>query len=633
MKNMMKILSVILTLILALALFTACGEKPSEGKNDKAGTIEAAETAEDGLPILHVTEIKNIAEYKLIRSESASGTIVDAFSAFRTALSNFCGEQIKPSTDFDSPSKYEILIGTTRRGESQKATEGLEEKEYLIKMDGNKIVIAGGSDAAVVSAIQEFTDYFLTDGKVLVPTGAGLLYSPNYSFDKISIDGRDISEFKIYAVQKECSARLSANIDTVYSGQLLETVDEMKDGEGPYIILDASSLDYTSYKAEVKDGNLYVSGSFKSCIEFLDHYVKKGEKNVNIIGTIEGELDAPVLYDKAQLMSVLQSTYDSEPTIIGQQINKRELPSATISRFYKATGKKPSILGLDLACYGMELPTCPPEEISQVFCELVEYAEGGGIITISSHFANPTGNWGDQAMVRGQLGGKEAWDELLTEGSALNTAFDEEVILDGEFLKAFNDLGLSIIWRPLHEINSSWFWYSIAESGKALDAEYGVRLWRYIFDIYAEMGLDQLIWEYSPNNDNSWISVEYCYPGDEYCDIVGLDWYTDGGYEIDGKGKSYSKLMNYEKVTNICEFGIGGDLETGDKKTQHLSFSGEDFASLVKTILGDGYKIGYVLTWTAADSVEWWGKGTEMMESGYFLSQSDMLPMFDAAKD
>ncbi|MBQ8208715.1 MAG: hypothetical protein IJZ89_08285 [Clostridia bacterium] len=629
MKNTVRILSVILTLILAMALFTACGEEPDGGK---VSTIEGAEIAEDGLPILHVTEIKNIADYKLIRSENASQAVIDAFSALRTALSDFCGSQIKPGTDFDTAAQYEILVGETNRTESKNANSDLTEKEYLIKMEGDKIVIAGGSDDSLISAINEFTEYFLTDGKVLVPTGAGLLYSPNYEFDKISIDGKDISEFKIYAVQPNCSARLSENIDLIYSGQKVEIAEELKEGEGPYIVLDAVSLDYTSYKAEVKDGNLYVSGSFKSCIEFLDYYVKKGDKDVNITGTIEGKLDAPVLYDKAQLMSVLQTVYNGENVILGEQINHKEMPAETLSKFSKATGANPSILGLDLACYGMELPTATPEEISEIFCELVEYAEGGGIITISSHFANPTGNWGDQAMVRGQLGGKEAWDQLLTEGSELNTIFTEEVVLDGEFLKAFNDLGLSIIWRPFHEINSGWFWYSIAESGKTLDAEYAVRLWTYVYDIYAEIGLDQLVWEYSPNNDNSWISVEYCYPGDEYCDIVGLDWYTDGGYEIDGKGKSYSKLMNYEKITNICEFGIGGPLEKNNRTEQELTFSCMDFTSLVQTIMNDGYKIGYVLTWTSRDSVDWWGEGEKMMQTGVFLSQRDMLSLFDAER-
>ncbi|MBR6647475.1 MAG: hypothetical protein IKL09_08170, partial [Clostridia bacterium] len=123
------------------------------------------------------------------------------------------------------------------------------------------------------------------------------------------------------------------------------------------------------------------------------------------------------------------------------------------------------------------------------------------------------------------------------------------------------------------------------------------------------------------------------YPGDEYCDIVGLDWYTSGGYEIDGNGRSYSKLMDHEKITNICEFGINEILESGDRATQYLYFSGEDFTALVKNILNDGYKIGYILTWTANDSVKWWGKGVEMMSSGYFLSQSDMLPLFNAVRN
>ncbi|MBR6603836.1 MAG: hypothetical protein IKK94_07460, partial [Clostridia bacterium] len=515
MKKTTKYLFVIITFLFALAFFNSCEEKVDEVDKGKLSTIMTAETAEDGLPILHVNEIKNISEYTLVRADSASRTVIDAFSLLRTTISEVCGVQLKPITDYNSASQYEIIIGDTKRTESKEATKGLSEKEYLIKMVDKKIIITGGSDSAIIEAINEFIEFFLIDGKVLVPSGEGLFYSPYYTFDQIYIDGKDISEFKIYSVNMDCAERLRDNIAFIYSGQTVETVADMNEKNGPYIILDASSMDYTAYKAEVKDENLYVSGSYKSCMEFFDYYVKKGDRNVNISESFEGNIDAPVLYDKEQLMSVLDKIYNSNTTIIGQQMSPDAPPSVTLELFESATGKIPSIIGLDLACYGMKLPTATAEDKSQIFCELVEYAEGGGIITVSSHFSNPTGNWGDSAPVRGQLGGREAWDELLTVGSELNTIFTEEVILDGEFLKEFNDLGLSVIWRPLHEINSNWFWYSIAESGKTLEAEYGISLWRYIYDIYAEMGLDQLIWEYSPNYDNGWIDVDYCYPGDE----------------------------------------------------------------------------------------------------------------------
>ena len=290
-KKTTKYLFVIITFLFALAFFNSCEEKVDEVDKGKLSTIMTAETAEDGLPILHVNEIKNISEYTLVRADSASRTVIDAFSLLRTTISEVCGVQLKPITDYNSASQYEIIIGDTKRTESKEATKGLSEKEYLIKMVDKKIIITGGSDSAIIEAINEFIEFFLIDGKVLVPSGEGLFYSPYYTFDQIYIDGKDISEFKIYSVNMDCAERLRDNIAFIYSGQTVETVADMNEKNGPYIILDASSMDYTAYKAEVKDGNLYVSGSYKSCMEFFDYYVKKGDRNVNISESFEGNID------------------------------------------------------------------------------------------------------------------------------------------------------------------------------------------------------------------------------------------------------------------------------------------------------------------------------------------------------
>ena len=42
----------------------------------------------------------------------------------------------------------------------------------------------------------------------------------------------------------------------------------------------------------------------------------------------------------------------------------------------------------------------------------------------------------------------------------------------------------------------------------------------------------------------------YCYPGDEYCDMVGIDWYTNGDFEI-VDNDFYYRLMETGKVTNL----------------------------------------------------------------------------------
>ncbi len=636
MKNITKILIVLSVAVFSIFVLASCDNNKEQ--NDKKTFVDSSaidisnpNLADDGLPVFNVYAIDNIAEYTLVRSEFASDEVKDAFSELRSLISDVCGEQIQPVTDYNKAKQYEILIGDTSRPESKNIV--LEEKQYVIKMVGDKIVIKGGSDAALAKAIEQFKFYFVGTDTVYVPEKGGVYYSQDYMYDSIKIDGKDISEFKIYAVKKKCADGLRENIDMKYSGQKVEVVTEMTENNGPYIILDASSTDYTSYKAEVVDGNLKVTGSFRSCMDFLDHFADKKGKAIDIKENIEGDIASLVLFTKKQLMEVMKTVYDSENIIIGQQVNLGdERPSDTIKMFETATGEAPGIIAYDLACYGLQLPTAAPEDISQTLCELIEFAEKGGIVSLASHFANPTGNWGDQAMVRGQLGGEKAWEELLTPGTELYNTLMEEIVIDGEFLKTLSDIGLPIIWRPFHEMNSGWFWYGIAESGKTIDAEYFVRLWKMLYEKYEEMGIDNLIWNYSPNNDSGWIDVMYCYPGDEYVDMVGLDWYTSGGYEIANSSNSYAKLMATDMITNINEFGISSPLEAPTRLEQPQTFNAMDFASLIEQVTDDGHKICYILTWTAADSIGWWGKGDEMMSTGIFIGQEDLFKMLYSQK-
>ncbi len=634
---MKKLFLTFILLMISLSLF-ACGEKAPVNADDDKIPVRDAVTDEHGRQVVYTTYIENIGEYTIVRSDTASKQVKDMATELRTIISDFCGTQIKINTDYGSKSKYEILIGGANRTESRNAMKGLGYNDYLIKLDGDKIVIAGGSEKSLQIAIDEFVSNFMFDGMVVVPDGDGLLYSPPYKLEKISIDGVDASRFQIYSENIDASKLLAKNISDVYTGQQVSVAKELEEGKS-YIILEPTSMDYASYKAEIIDGNLYVSGSYKSCTDFLDYYVKKGETNVNIKDSIKGKLDIPTFYTKEELMKVLEAVYNEDTVILGEMINSYGgsigTPSDVIDRFYNATGKYPGLIALDVGGYGLKLTgeQCPDHIKSQVFCEYVDYAAQGGIIQVHSHMAMPTETWDPENQVfREVLGGAEVWKEVLTDGTALNATLDKAMEIEAEYIKHFHDIGIPVLWRPFHEMNANWFWWSIVQGANKVDASCFRDLWIYMYEYYQQLGLDSVVWVYSPNNANGWIDVVYAYPGDEYVDIVGLDWYTDGAYEIDGSGKSYAKLMNTEKITNICEFGISGDIEADDRDEQKELFSGLDFAGLVKQMFSDGYKLGYILTWTAQDSVDWWGYGEEMMATGIFIDRDSLPAYFEAAR-
>lgn len=125
-----------------------------------------------------------------------------------------------------------------------------------------------------------------------------------------------------------------------------------------------------------------------------------------------------------------------------------------------------------------------------------------------------------------------------------------------EWMKPLADLRIPILWRPLHEAQGNWneqyggtswykawFWWGI--DGPEACAE----LWRVMYKRMVEYhGLDNLIWVYNTGDSMRW------FPGDEYVDIVGYDFYNQS---MDSMKRIYDmmKRMFPTKLLAVSEFG------------------------------------------------------------------------------
>lgn len=123
------------------------------------------------------------------------------------------------------------------------------------------------------------------------------------------------------------------------------------------------------------------------------------------------------------------------------------------------------------------------------------------------------------------------------------------------------------------------------------------------------------------------MSPWYCYPGDEYVDMVGADWYTGGNYEI-GANDNYRQLIERTgKIGAITEFGPSGSLLAMDDQNQEELFSCDDLRKLLENLRDDGYEITYLLTWGSKWGVPEMGRGDELMESEIALGLDDMAKL------
>lgn len=92
---------------------------------------------------------------------------------------------------------------------------------------------------------------------------------------------------------------------------------------------------------------------------------------------------------------------------------------------------------------------------------------------------------------------------------------DLEMIADS--LLTLQEAGVAALWRPLHEASGKWFWWGTD------GAEACVALYRLMFDIFVnQKGLHNLIWVWT--TDEAKDAIDW-YPGDEYVDVVGRDYY------------------------------------------------------------------------------------------------------------
>ena len=112
------------------------------------------------------SKMLDIGEYTIIRSDRSSKDIVSAIKVFKQAIKNYTKAELTVSTDFVrngdavDESKPEILVGSTNRSATADTQKLIEEAEgdsnFAVRFVGNKIVITGSDDEAVMHALRYF---------------------------------------------------------------------------------------------------------------------------------------------------------------------------------------------------------------------------------------------------------------------------------------------------------------------------------------------------------------------------------------------------------------------------------------------------------------------------------------------
>ena len=323
--------------------------------------------------------------------------------------------------------------------------------------------------------------------------------------------------------------------------------------------------------------------------------------------------------DVSELLETLTDYFVKDRILLGHQnaghigvsINAFD---GTESDIKNLTGSHPAVVGIDtLSFLGYE------GKMNDLVAAVKNMHRQGLIVTLSSHMPNFT------------LGGDEFYDyspnytdgdcgRRILPGGDLNEKYRRFLDLIAEFASLCIDVEgekIPMIFRPFHEGNGNWFWW-----GKdSLSDEDYITLFRYTIDyLMGEKGVDNFLVAYSPNgpvlDDKDYLQR---YPGDEYVDILGLDYYHDKPHAGDDFFRKLTDSLDVIYVLANERKKIAALTETGYRSldTENGYFEGlapsdntvpDWFTSLLEALLvtDGGTHIAYILFWANFSDTQFW---------------------------
>lgn len=256
-------------------------------------------------------------------------------------------------------------------------------------------------------------------------------------------------------------------------------------------------------------------------------------------------------------------------------------------------GDYPAVAGFELG----EIETGAERSLDSVsFVQITEQVKRfhklNGIITVSWHVINPI--TAQFEGIKTANGPGSSWDVDTISTDGLNAV--KSILPGGQNHQLFNgwldtlgdyfltwrdDSGrlIPFIFRPWHEHSGSFFWWGIT---RCSDEEFA-ELWRYTVTYLRNKGLNNILYAY--NTDKIYTPDQYLkgYPGDEYIDMLSLDWY--------GSGTEFNKTVD-------TALGFITKLAQEKGKLAALSECGNISKDLLDILRK--YKLSYFLTWRNA---------------------------------
>ncbi|MFS4467974.1 glycosyl hydrolase [Maribacter sp. 2210JD10-5] len=283
--------------------------------------------------------------------------------------------------------------------------------------------------------------------------------------------------------------------------------------------------------------------------------------------------------DKASILAYFDSLIDSRQLLVGQHCG--DGPDATktyyddyINELADVTGRKVGIIGAD---FGFFPSTDYPVQT------LIDHWNNGGLVTVSWHADNPFKEGYDVYWNSVENKEEIKLTALLSDAEKTKAWMNYRAELDkvAGALQKLKEAGVTVIWRPFHEMNGDFFWWGInTYNNEQTNTTDYKALWTDLYNtLRYSYGLDNLLWTYSVIPQQNWnADVSAFYPGSDYVDLVGMDYY--------GETPSFP---NYQKLKSLGKIIVMSESGPSDK-----SYGNWDMMKVADVLEG---KAAYFLQW------------------------------------
>ena len=226
---------------------------------------------------------------------------------------------------------------------------------------------------------------------------------------------------------------------------------------------------------------------------------------------------------KEEILAYFDGLIANKQLIVGQHCG--EGLDTTVDYYNRYIDVLADHTGRHVALMGADLGFFPSNEYPVQ--ALIDYWNKGGLVTVSWHADNPfTDGYNAYCNTAEDISAVNL-RSLLKDASRTTAWTNYRTALDNiaGALQKLRDAGVTVIWRPFHEMNGDFFWWGInAHTNQQTNAKDYKSLWIDLYNtLTVDYGLDNLIWTYAVMPYQGWnAEVTAYYAGSDYVDLVGM---------------------------------------------------------------------------------------------------------------